>query len=48
VSTEKNPGLMIALVIVAVTVSTAVMVVGMWGRGRTRSVPREMRGIGAE
>ena len=30
-SAEKNPGLMIALVIVAVTVSTAVMVVGIWG-----------------
>jgi hypothetical protein len=31
VSAEKNPGLMIALVTVAVTVSTAVMVVGIWG-----------------
>ena len=30
-SAEKNAGLMIALVIGAVTVSTAVMVVGAWG-----------------
>ena len=30
-SADKNPGLMIALVVLAVTVSTVVMVVGMWG-----------------
>ena len=30
VSAEKNPGVMVALVILAVTVTTAVMAIGMW------------------